>query len=335
MSAPMSGQAEAFGRHATSAAQASVLTLNAAGGVLGVLAELAIGDDRCNEGQAIEVAARHIKDKLGSVVGPACPEAALVATPAYAKAGVVQFVPTVTRVELTRKGFGTVFRMGANDEQEAVALGNYFTQEHKGKKLAVVYGDVFYRRSVVEKLKASLPPDAMALTRFEPVLDVPGAYDRLATKLQRDPADLIYIALDSRPFVEFLGKLREKKVNSILIGGQFLLSAGFWYTAREQAEGIRVLAPIASDSAEFRKAVDLLNQSKVVPDLVALSNFAAVQTWAEAVRRAGGGNPNKIIEALRSGAFETAIGRVAFDQNGDRRDISYTVLSWQGGHLRP
>jgi branched-chain amino acid transport system substrate-binding protein len=114
------------------------------------------------------------------------------------------------------------------------------------------------------------------------------------------------------------------------------LSRTFWFTAREAAEGIRVLAPIESvDSADFRNAITLLGQAKIVPDLVALASFASVQVWAEAVRRAGGGDPKKVIQALRAGPFDTAIGRVAFDANGDRRDIRYSVLSWQGGHLRP
>jgi branched-chain amino acid transport system substrate-binding protein len=337
ISAPNSGPAEAFGRHTIGATQTSIQSIDTAGGLLGVPVDLVIGDDRCNEGQAVEVSTRLIKQNtVTMVIGPVCPEAAIAAAPAYARAGVIQFVPTVTRTELTQKGLDNVFRLVANDEQEAVALGNHFTSEHKGKKLAVVYGDVFYRRAVVEKLKASLPPEAMAMTRFEPVLDVTGAYDRLAAKLQRDPPDLIYVALDTRPFVEFIGKLREKKVKSVLIGGQSLLSQGFWYTAREATEGIRVLAPIGSvDSPEFRTAAELLGKANVVPDLIALSNFSAVQIWAEAVRRAGSGDTKKVIAALHDGAFNTAIGRVAFDRNGDRRDIRYTVLSWKGGHLRP
>jgi ABC-type branched-subunit amino acid transport system substrate-binding protein len=39
----------------------------------------------------------------------------------------------------------------------------------------------------------------------------------------------------------------------------------------------------------------------VVPDLVALNSYAAVQTWSEAVRLAGGGDPAKVLEALRTG----------------------------------
>jgi branched-chain amino acid transport system substrate-binding protein len=71
----------------------------------------------------------------------------------------------------------------------------------------------------------------------------------------------------------------------------------------------------------------------VLPDLVALNSYAAVQTWAEAVRRAGSGDPKKVAEALRSGEFKTVVGTVAFDQQGDRRNIGYTVVTWQGERL--
>jgi branched-chain amino acid transport system substrate-binding protein len=58
-----------------------------------------------------------------------------------------------------------------------------------------------------------------------------------------------------------------------------------------------------------------------------------VQVWAEAVRRAGGGDRKKVVEVLRSSEFTTPVGRIAFDQKGDRRDISYSFLTWQGGPL--
>jgi branched-chain amino acid transport system substrate-binding protein len=69
----------------------------------------------------------------------------------------------------------------------------------------------------------------------------------------------------------------------------------------------------------------------VIPDLVALSNFAAVQTWAEAVRRAGSGDPKAVVAALRAGTFKTAVGNLAFDQRGDRREIQYSIMTWKDG----
>ena len=337
LAAPMSGRAAAFGRPAAKAIEIGVRELNAAGGVMGIPVTLVVGDDRCDAGMAVSVATHHVEqDKINLVLGPICPAVAMDAAPVYAKAGVIQFVPTVTTVGLTRRYPDNIFRIAATDEQAAQALGAYLAREQNGKKLAVVYGDFFYTRAIGQMVKAALPAEVQASARFEPLPDTTGAYDRLADKLKRDPPDVIYLALDAAPVAEFVGKLRERGVKSLLIGGQHLLSQSFWLNARKAAEGIHVIAPVGRlDNPEFQKAVDLLRQADVVPDLVALYSYAAVQTWAEAVRRAGGGEPKKVIEALRSGEFRTAVGRVAFDQKGDRRDIHYSVLTWQGGRLMP
>ena len=335
ISVPMSGSSAVFGRQTAKAIEIAVRELNAAGGLIGVPVELVVGDDRCDPGMASTVATRQIKqDKINFVIGPICPGVAMDAAPIYAAAGVIQLVPTVTIIELTRRNADTIFRVAATDEQEAQALSVYFTREQRSKKLSVVYEDYSYRRAMAEMVKLALPAEVKASVTFEPVLDVPGAVERLVDKLQRNPQDVIYIALDAALAVELVGKLRDRGIKSLLMGGQQLLSQVFWRAAGGAAEQIHVIAPIESPSRpEFRNAVNQLKQAGVVPDLVALYSYVAVQTWAEAVRRAGGGDPKKVVEALRSGQFPTAVGRVAFDQNGDRRDPSYSVLTWQPGPL--
>jgi len=337
LSVPLTGNAAAFGKPAAKAVEVAVRELNAAGGLMGIPVKLVVGDDRCDAGMAASVAKQHVEqDKISFVIGPTCPAVAVDAAPIYAQAGVVQFVPTVTMVGLTRRYPDSMFRMVATDQQEAQALAAYLAREQKGKKLAVVHGDFFYRRAIAHMVELALSAEQKASARFEPLPDVSGAYDRLADKLQRDPADIIYLALDAEQVVELVGKLRQRGVKSLLIGGQHLLSQSFWRTSRVTAEGIHVIAPIESlDNSELRRAIDVLKRTDVVPDIVTLSHFAAVQTWAEAVRRAGGGDPKKVIAALRSGEFETAVGPVAFDQRGDRRDIRYSVLRWKDGHLGP
>jgi branched-chain amino acid transport system substrate-binding protein len=332
---PTSGPAAAFGGAALKATEAAIQDLNKAGGLLGVPIRLAVGDDRCDAGMAAPVARRHVEqDKIAFLIGPLCPAVAMDSAPIYAKAGVIQFVPAVTVVELTRRSPGNIFRIAANDEQEAQALVAWLSRGQKGKKLAVVYDDVFYRRAMADQIKLALPDDAKASTRFEPLPEVPGAIDRLANKLQREPADIVYLALGGTQVVEFVSALRSREVKSFLVGGQQLLSQGFWRATGRTAEGLHVLAPIASlSSPEFRDAIDRLKQASIVPDLVALYSYVAVQVWAEAVRRAGSGDPKKVVEVLRSSEFTTPVGRIAFDQKGDRRDISYSLLTWQGGPL--
>jgi branched-chain amino acid transport system substrate-binding protein len=167
------------------------------------------------------------------------------------------------------------------------------------------------------------------------VLSSSGAYDQLADQLTRDQPDIIYLAVDNDMIVELVSKLRTRGVTGLLISGQRLLSQAFWSTANKAAEGIYMIAPVDSPaSLEFRKTIDQLAQAKIVPDLVALNSYATVQTWAEAVRRAGSGDPTKVVDALRTGEFQTAIGLVAFDKQGERRGVGYSVLTWDGGRLK-
>jgi branched-chain amino acid transport system substrate-binding protein len=120
---PTGGPAAAIGISPLKAAEIAIQDLNASGGLLGVPVKSVVGDDRCDAGMAATVAKRHIEqDKIDFLIGPLCPAVALDAAPIYAKAGVIQFVPAVTVVELTLRNPNNIFRVAANDEQEARAL---------------------------------------------------------------------------------------------------------------------------------------------------------------------------------------------------------------------
>jgi branched-chain amino acid transport system substrate-binding protein len=329
---PLSGAAAAFGRAAAKASELAVKEINEAGGLLGIPVEPVMGDDRCDAGMAVTVAKKQVESRIGFVIGPTCPAVAKDAAPVYAAAGVIQFVPTVTAVDLTQNNPGTIFRMVSNDEQEAKALAAYLAKEQPNKKLLVVFGEFFYRRTIARMIDAALSPEQKKLVRLESLADVTGAYDRLADRLQKSPPDVIFMSLDAGPAAEFVKKLRERNIKSVLLGGQHLLSATFWLKNRQAAEAIQVIAPIESlANQDFVRAVDVIHKAGVIPDIVALSNFAAVQTWAEAVRQAGSGDPKAVVAALRSGVFKTAVGNIAFDERGDRREIQYSIMTWKDG----
>jgi branched-chain amino acid transport system substrate-binding protein len=251
---PMSGPEAGFGRQAAKAIEIGIRELNAAGGLMGIPVEPVVGDTRCDAGMAVSVAKRHVEqDNIKFLIGPICPAVAMEASPIYAKAGVIQFAPTVTTVELTRRYPDNIFRMVATDEQEAQALAAYLARQPKGTKLAILYSDFFFRRAMMQLVRQALPADVKASARFEPLLDVPGTYDRVADKLQRDPPDVIYMALDPDRVVELFGGLRRRGLKSRLIGGQHLFSQSLYLKAREAAdgiqareaaEGIHVIAPI-------------------------------------------------------------------------------------------
>lgn len=333
---PLTGAVAAYGKPAAKAVEIAVADINAAGGLLGVPIEPVVADDRCDAGMAPTVVKRHAESNVRYVIGPICPLVAMDAAPGYGSAGIIEFVPTVPTVELTQNNPNTVFRMIANDEQAAQALAAYLAREQPGKKVAVVFGEFFNRRAEAKLIDAALSPQQKSLMHMESLADVTGAYDRLVDKLQKNAPDIIYMALDVQQASEFIGKLRERGIKALLMGGQQLLAAGFWRGFRDKAEGIQIIAPIDSlNDPNYLKAVAQLQKAEIIPDIVALSNIAAVQTFAEAVRLAGSGDQKAVVAQLRTVTFDTAIGKVAFDAKGDQRDLQYSILTWKNGTVVP
>jgi branched-chain amino acid transport system substrate-binding protein len=57
-----------------------------------------------------------------------------------------------------------------------------------------------------------------------------------------------------------------------------------------------------------------------------LYSYGAVQAWAQAVQQAGSFKPDAVIKALKSGTFDTVIGKIGFDEKGDVTGI--TAFVW-------
>jgi branched-chain amino acid transport system substrate-binding protein len=256
----------------------------------------------------------------------------MAASPIFAEAGVMQFMPVMTEVGITWRNPGHLFRIAQTDEQAAQALAAHVGREFRGKKVAVIYTDSFYTRPLIEVVRAGLPAHMNVQVRFETLMDATGSAEKLVGRLRRSPPDLIYLAVDPEPVARLVTLLRESGIGATIMGGQRLLTYRFLGTAA--AEGVQALAPIGPlDSPQYVDAIGLLERSGVVPDLIALNSYAAVQVWAEAVRRAESGEHRSVVEILQSARFDTAVGPMAFDLQGDRRDIQNTIVVLNKGRM--
>lgn len=339
--APIRGQpAETiFGAQASKSVELAVRDLNTAGGILGRQIELRLDDDGCDPALATVAANRHVdRGKPSAVIGPICPASALAVAPVYGNTEIPEFLPTASTEMLSTvrlpKG-GNIFSMVPTDEQEARALADHLEREHPNQKLAVVYADAFYRNGIVPALKRALPAEMQKSARFEPLLDISGLYERLADQLQRQQPDVVYLALNHDSILKLLSKMRQRPIRARLIGGHHLLSYSFWLNAQNLSEGIHVLAPISLPTTpEFSDILARVSQAGATPDMVALNSYASVQIWADAVRRTGSVEPAKVAAVIRQGEFATAVGPVAFDQQGNRRNLHYSFLTWRYGRPR-
>jgi branched-chain amino acid transport system substrate-binding protein len=71
---------------------------------------------------------------------------------------------------------------------------------------------------------------------------------------------------------------------------------------------------------------------KVDPEGYVLYTYAAIQVWADAVKKAGSTDPKKVAAALKaSGNWPTVLGPVSFDKKGDTTGGGYVFYVWKDG----
>jgi len=89
--------------------------------------------------------------------------------------------------------------------------------------------------------------------------------------------------------------------------------------------------PDATKMPEAKGVVDKIRSGGYEPEGYTLYTYAAIQTWAEAAKRAKSVDPAKVAAELRKGEFPTVVGKVSFDAKGDRTSPYYVFYTWTGG----
>jgi branched-chain amino acid transport system substrate-binding protein len=67
------------------------------------------------------------------------------------------------------------------------------------------------------------------------------------------------------------------------------------------------------------------------PEGYTLYTYATIQVWADAVEKAGTTDLDAVLEQLNSNTFETVLGSVTFDENGDVTGDNYVLFEWDNG----
>ena len=93
---PMTGQYASFGAQMKAGAEAAVRDINAAGGVLGQMLKLEVGDDACDPKQAVAVANQMVNKGVKFMAGHFCSGSSIPASAVYDEEGIVQISPAST-----------------------------------------------------------------------------------------------------------------------------------------------------------------------------------------------------------------------------------------------
>ena len=331
---PMTGQYASFGEQMRRGAEMAVNDLNAQGGVLGRKLKLEQADDACDPRQAVAVANQLASKKVALVAGHFCSGSSIPASEVYAEEGILQISPASTNPTLTERGakFKNVFRVCGRDDQQGVVGADFVMDKFKGKNIAVIHDKSQYGKGLADFAKARLNDKKVKEVMYEAVSQGDKDFSALISRMKQARVDVIYYGGYHTEAGLMIRQAKEQGLNATLVGGDALVTQEFWSITGKAGQGT-----FMTFDADPRKnpiaqpVVQKFRAQGYDPEGYTLYTYAAIQTFKQAAEKTKSIKLDDLINALRSTAFDTMLGKISFDQKGDVTSPAYRVYAWAEG----
>jgi len=311
----------------------AVEDINARGGLLGEQVRLEIGDDECEAETATAVANQMVGRDIRFMAGHMCFGSSIAGSDVYAAAGIVQISPGTTLPRFTdgRPGPG-VFRLAPRDDAQGPAAARYLADMFGTQRIALVHDRSAYGKSLLDAVKADLNARGIREVLFQGVDVGADDYEGLVSTLQLQGADVLFFGGYHPEAAKIVRGIKARGLDARFMGSDALATDEFWLLAGEEGEGtLFTLPPDPRLAPDAQPVLQRLLEGEAVIGPQALKTYAAVQVWAEAVRRAGTLDLEAVSQTLSDETFNTVLGSVSFDDNGDDRLPDFVLHQWRDG----
>jgi branched-chain amino acid transport system substrate-binding protein len=333
----MTGKMSWFGEQHQRAVEMAVSEINAAGGLLDQSLEIIIADDYCDADQAVAAANKLIAHGVDVVIGHNCSGAAIPASKVYADAGFLMITGTATNPVITDQGFDQTFRMVARDTLQGKMAAAYLAEQRADRKIAILHDGEGYGQGLAEATKAELNRHGVTETIYEQITPGQADYSGTLAKLEAAGIDVLFYGGYQPEAALLIRQARDRDYDLELVGSDALVTEYFWHVAGPAAVGVRFVSmadPRTNTAAA--SVVEKFRDDGYEPEGFTLYSYAAVEVWAQAVEQAGTFAPDAVAEVLHSDEFDTVLGTVGFDDNGDVYGYEpFTWYVWQEGNYAP
>lgn len=324
---PLSGSTLNAGEQQEVGAQKAIDHLNDKGGVLGQEIVVTSVDDACDPEQAKAVARQLVSEGVVFVVGHLCSGASIAASKIYEETGIIMISPASTNPKVTDQGSPNVFRVIGRDDQQGTIAGDYLAKNHGKSNIAIIHDGQAYALGLAEFTKRQLNKHGVSEVMFDNFTPDKTDYKPIVDKLVNNKADILYAAGYLTDIGIILRQAKKELPHLRLFSGDSLVNVEFLFVAGEAGEGtyftfgpdMRIVPEAQEVVAAIRKEDDY------EPDGYTLYSYGAVQAWAQAVEQAGSLKPKAVIDALKTGSFDTVLGKIGFDEKGDVTGINTFV----------
>jgi branched-chain amino acid transport system substrate-binding protein len=336
--APLSGDSAAAGTDIVNGAKLAADKINKAGGVLGRQITLVQADDGCDAQTGTSAVQKLVTQKVVTVAGGYCSGAAIAETVITNRNKIPYIACAATSVTLTNRGLTHVFRTLGRDDRQGEFAAQYMVKDLKAKNIAIINDNTAYAKGLADATKASLEKLGTAPVFFDAI--TPGAKDfnSFLTGVRGKQPDATYFTGYFADAGLLLKQARDLGITTPIIGGDATNDPTVPKTAGKAAEGFTVTtAPLPQFIAAAAPFVTSYKAAySTGPGPYSVYEYDAVAVAADAIKRAGSTDSQKITDALKQTKdFQGLTGKIAFEDTGDRANPVYITAVIKSGEFVP
>lgn len=330
-----SGDLASYGIPSIRAAELVVKKINASGGILGRDVELLIEDDGCKPEMATNTATKLISEGAHVVLGHICSGATKAALGVYKDSKLVIMSPSATNPALTQSGiYPNFFRTIASDDAQARLEVDFAIEVLKLTTFAVLHDKGDYGKGLAEFVKDFLEKDSRAeVVLYEGVTPNAVDYSAVVQKIKRSGAQAVIFGGYHPEASKIVSRMRKKKMETIFISADGVKDDTFIKVAGKYAEGVYATGP--RDVSTNPMAIKANEEHKAAygtdPGAFFLNAYAATLTLLAAIEHAGSTDYEAIVNALKTQAVDTPLGKIHFDEKGDATGIGFSMYKVVNG----
>lgn len=328
---PTTGPLTQYGQMVRQGVDTAIERVNAAGGIDGKLLQAVSYDDACEPKQGPVVANHVVNDKIGFVVGHLCSGATIAAADIYDNEGVIMVTPSATAPALTNgKNYEFILRTIGRDDQQGPAAAAFIVQNAKPKKVAILHDKHSYGQGIASSVRDELKKANIDVAMFEGINAGDADYSAVITKIKAAGADFVYFGGYHPEMGLLLRQAAEQGIQARFMGPEGVGNPDINAIAGAAAEGLLLTLPADfsqnANNAEIVKA--FTDKKRNASGAFQLTAYAATQVIADGIKGAKSTDPEDVIKYLRANSFDTPIGKVSWNKQGDLNAFEFQVFTW-------
>jgi branched-chain amino acid transport system substrate-binding protein len=328
----LTGDNASFGTSQNNGVQMALEEINASGGVLGKKIDLTVEDNETKQGETTTIVRKLIsQDHVVAIIGEVASSKSLEAAPICQASKIPQIATAATNPRVTQTG-DYIFRVCFTDDFQAVVIARFVLEKLKLNKIAFMT-DVKqdYSVGLTNIAKDYLIKNGATIVKEQSYSSGDKDFRAQLTDIKSANPDAIIITGYYPEASLIIRQARQLGIKSTFVGGDGWDGSSLIPVAGKAIEGSFYSTHFSTENTS-PAVQDFVQKYKKkynkTPDAFAALGYDAVNLLADAIKRAGGTDSQKLRDAIASTKnFPGVTGNITInaERNADKPAVILTI----------